>query len=75
MPNRGFTLIELLLVISIISLLSSILIAMSSESRRKSEDGYKKIQVKEVEKAIALYRNEYGYVPDDYIVDQESFAQ
>jgi type II secretory pathway pseudopilin PulG len=56
-------LIELLVVISIISLLSSIVLASVSKSRQKAIDIKYVRQLLETQKALELYRSNYGYYP------------
>lgn len=65
MKSRGFTLIELLVVISIISLLSTIVITGVQELRRKARDTQRVLNLKEVQKALELYHNQYGEYPPD----------
>ena len=75
MKQKGFTLIELLLVISVISLLSSIFFASSTQAKQKGEDSKKQLQVSEVEKAISLYRNDVGAVPLNYTGNGKDVAR
>ncbi len=61
--KRGFTLIELLVVISIISLLSSVVLASLSKSREKAND-VKHVQVlNQVRNALELYYSDRGLYP------------
>lgn len=62
MNRRGFTLIELLVVISIISLLSSILLASLSTSRQKAKDAAIRSQLKQIASQAELFR---ATSPDD----------
>lgn len=63
--KRGFTLIEILVVISIISMLSSILVANVSPARAKTRDSIRVQQVRQIDLAIQLYKaNNDGKAPD-----------
>ncbi len=61
--QKGFTLIELLVVVAIISLLSSVVLASVRESRNKAELSSVITQVKQVQNALELYKNETGTYP------------
>lgn len=61
--NRGFTLIELLVVISIIGLMSSVVLAAMSDARTKARDAQRIRDVQEIQKAVELYYDKYGYYP------------
>lgn len=61
--NRGFTLIELLVVISIISLLSSIVMASLNTARSKARDTKRTEEVRQIQTALAMYYDTYGYYP------------
>lgn len=54
--NLGFTLIELLVVVSIISLLSSIVLAAVTDARDKAKGTAFRQHVEEFKKAIELYK-------------------
>lgn len=75
MFQKGFTLIELMLVISIITLLSSIFTANSTEARQKSMDKSKQLQVREVEKAITLQKDSTGFVPQHHTANPDQVAK
>ena len=53
--NQGFTLIELLVVISIISLLSSIVLASLNSARAKARDTRRKADLNQIRLAINQY--------------------
>jgi prepilin-type N-terminal cleavage/methylation domain-containing protein len=63
MKNKGFTLIELLVVISIISLLSSIVLASVASARVKARDAVTVQNIKQLTLAMELYYNDYGFYP------------
>ncbi len=54
--RRGFTLIELLVVIAIIGVLSSLFVSNYMEVRKKSRDAKRMADLREVQKALELYR-------------------
>jgi len=60
---KGFTLIELLVVISIIALLSSVILASLNDVRAKGRDSQRIQELKEIQKALELYKSEYGCYP------------
>jgi len=63
MKNRGFTLIELLVVISIISILSTVVLASLNSARRKADDSKIYAEMDQLKKAFELYRNDNsGYL-------------
>lgn len=61
--NKGFTLIELLVVVAIISVLSSVVLSNVRTARLKSTDSQKKMQLDQVQKALILYHDKFGYYP------------
>lgn len=70
--SRGFTLIELLVVVAIISLLSSVVLASVRESRIKANASAQRTYMKEVVKALELYKLEYGNYPGQEIAGSQS---
>lgn len=58
--SRGFTLIELMVVIAIIGLLASTVLASVSNTRVLARDTSRVQAVKELQKALELYRNANG---------------
>lgn len=58
--RRGFTLIELLVVISIISLLSSVVLASLNTARTKARDSLRIQNIRSLITAIALYQNDHN---------------
>jgi prepilin-type N-terminal cleavage/methylation domain-containing protein len=63
MKNKGFTLIELLVVISIISLLSTIVLASLNTAREKSKAAALVHNLKQLQLALELYKNDTGKYP------------
>jgi prepilin-type N-terminal cleavage/methylation domain-containing protein len=63
MHKRAFTLIELLVVIAIISLLSVGVITNMNESRLAAQDARRIAEIKQIEKALALYYQKHGAYP------------
>lgn len=63
MKHRGFTLIELMVVISIISLLSSIILAGFSSLHDKMDNSYRVQTIQEFQKAILLARENLNGFP------------
>lgn len=61
----GFTLIELLVVISIVSVLSSTVLVALSGAKTKGRDAQRITQIKEVQKALAIYYLNHGDYPDN----------
>ncbi len=62
--KRGFTLIEILVVISIVSMLSSVIIASVSPARAMARDAARMQQVRQIDLAIQLYKANKGHAPD-----------
>lgn len=63
MKRRGFTLIELLVVISIISLLSSIVLATLGESREKAKIARAQQELLHIRNVIGIMTNDLGKLP------------
>ena len=61
--KKGFTLIELLVVISIISLLSSVVLASLNVARLKGREAQRMANVKNLESALELYYDANGNYP------------
>ena len=64
--RKGFTLIELLVVISIISLLSSIVLATLNSTRAKARDAVRKSDLLQIKMALDLYYNDHESYPLAY---------
>ncbi len=56
--RRGFTLIELLVVVAIIGVLSSLFVSNYMEIRKKSRDAKRMADLKEIQKALELYKQD-----------------
>ncbi len=63
--QRGFTLVELLVVIAVIGILVSIVFLGLSEARAKSRDKARVSDLKQLELAATLYREQSGNFPDE----------
>ncbi len=61
--KKGFTLIELLVVISIVSVLSSTVLVALEGAKAKGRDAQRISQIKEVQKALAIYYLNHGEYP------------
>src|SRR3989344_7895058 len=70
--KRGFTLIELLVVVSIISMLSSVVLASVSFARAKARDSTRLAQIHQIDIAIQLYINDHGSAPNLYCSSYDS---
>jgi prepilin-type N-terminal cleavage/methylation domain-containing protein len=62
---RGFTLIELLVVISIIGMLASVVLVSLQGARSKAKDTKLILELKELQKAMELYKLDNGRYPGD----------
>lgn len=62
---RGFTLIELLVVISIIGMLASVVLVSLQGARNKAKDTKLILELKELQKAMELYKLDNGRYPGD----------
>ncbi|HTE48497.1 MAG TPA: prepilin-type N-terminal cleavage/methylation domain-containing protein [Candidatus Paceibacterota bacterium] len=64
--KKGFTLIELLVVVAIIGLLSSIVLASINTARIKGRDAKRVSDLEQVQNALALFYDDFGYYPPCY---------
>jgi general secretion pathway protein G len=72
--NKGFTLVELLVVISIISLLSSVVLAALNSARVKARDVVRMSDMRQLQKAIETYNIDKGHYPFDTSVNGGTYA-
>jgi prepilin-type N-terminal cleavage/methylation domain-containing protein len=63
MKKKGFTLIELLVVISIISMLTSVVLASLSDSRKKARDAQRIQSLVQLRTALEMYYADNGNYP------------
>lgn len=68
----GFTLIELMVVISIISLLSSVLLANLNTARMKARDAERLTATRSVINAFELYYAKYKHYPCSNVIESSS---
>jgi len=61
--NKGFTLIELLVVIAVIGILAAVIMASLNTARSKARDAKRIADLKQVQTALELYRNENNSYP------------
>jgi len=61
--KKGFTLIELLVVISIISLLTSVVLAALSDAKKKANAAYFVSEMNQLRNAFEMYRTDNGKYP------------
>ena len=61
--RAGFTLIELLLVVAIVAFTAAIIFSAVSSTRERARDTKRIGDLNQIEKAIELYRNDYGGDP------------
>lgn len=63
MIARGFTLVEIIVVVSVLSILSAVIYANFNDSRTQSRDAQRQADLRALQNAIELYRQEYGRYP------------
>ncbi len=63
--QEGFTLIELLVVIAIIGMLSSVALMSVNAARKKARDVRRLADIAEIQKALELYKADYGEYPEE----------
>ena len=62
--KRGFTFIEIMVVVSVISMLSSVVLASVTPARAKARDSQRIQQVRQIDLAIQLYKATKGHAPE-----------
>lgn len=65
--RKGFTLIELLVVVAIIGTLTGLATVNFQDARERARDAQRKGDVKQIQKAMELYKNDQSaqHYPDD----------
>lgn len=61
--HAGFTLVEILIVVAVVGILSAVLYANFSDAREKARDAKRKTDLKTLQAAIELYKNDHGRYP------------
>lgn len=61
--TAGLSLVEMLIVVSIIAILSSVLFISFNEGSAQSRDAQRKADLRELQTALELYKNEHGRYP------------
>ena len=61
--TKGFTLIELLMVFAILTVIASIILISIGETRSKSRDAKRKLEVQSLQRGLELYYDDYGHYP------------
>lgn len=61
--KKGFTLIELLVVLAIIGLLAGLSVSTFTSASARSRDARRETDIKEIQKALAIYANSIGKYP------------
>lgn len=62
--NRGFTIVELLIVVAIIAILAAIVLTQTGLANSKGRDAARMRSLKELQKAVEIYRTETGEFPN-----------
>ena len=70
--KQAFTLLELLVVIAIIGILSSVVLASLASARERARDSTRISQLREVNKAVLLYKNKYGTLPMQSLAESDA---
>ncbi len=70
--QKGFTILELVVAIAIIGILSSIVIINVVQYEQKAKGAWVIGQINQIQKALDMYKNQYGYYPHQKGVDGET---
>lgn len=62
--NAGFTLVEIVVVVSIIAILAAVIYANFGQAGAQSRDAKRKADLRTMQSAIELYKNENGRYPE-----------
>ena len=65
---------ELLVVIAIISVLAAVVLASLNEARKGARDKTRKIELKQLQLAIEIYREASGAYPSECLPDTTTWA-
>jgi type II secretion system protein G len=63
--KKAFTLIELLVVIAIIGLLATLSVVSFGEAQKKARDAKRMSDIKQIQTALEMYKDEYGAYPEN----------
>ena len=64
-PRRGFTLVEVVIVVGIVGLLSAIVLFSVQQARQNARDKTRKVDLKQLQLALELYREAVGRYPEN----------
>lgn len=67
--RAGFTLVELLIVMAVMSILVGIGINTFSIAQKKARDARRKADLRQIQTALEIYRQDYGYYPSGTCAD------
>jgi prepilin-type N-terminal cleavage/methylation domain-containing protein len=62
--SKGFTLFEVLIVIVIIGILTTIIVVVANDARKKGRDAKREAEASTIGKALRAYEAEKGYFPN-----------